>query len=109
MKNFTTHSLLILFLFLCGCSHEIARMREPEDTLGPYREQIAAAKHLLEQKENWADRAEWEVVPQDDGWKVIAWRVEHPEGKGASRYLPWGYSVIQLDRRTIAVDYQRKG
>jgi hypothetical protein len=48
-------------------------------------------------------------MKSDDGWKVIAWRVEHPEARGASRYLPWGYSVIELDRRTVAVHYTRKG
>ena len=84
-------------------------MAQPEDPNGRYHDQIAAAKHLLEQKEDWADRAEWEVVKQDDGWEVIAWRVEHPDQKGANRYLPWGYSVIELDRRLIAVDYHRKG
>lgn len=84
-------------------------MREPESPDGPYREQIAVARRVLEQNENWADRAEWEVKKDGDGWKVIAWRVEHPEGKGASRYLPWGYSVIEIDRRSVAVGYQRKG
>jgi hypothetical protein len=84
-------------------------MEQPEDPLGRYREQITVAKKVLEQNENWAERAEWEVMKSDDGWKVIAWRVEHPEARGASRYLPWGYSVIELDRRTVAVHYARKG
>jgi hypothetical protein len=84
-------------------------MEQPEDPLGRYHEQIASAKRLLEQKEDWADRAEWEVSKAGDGWEVIAWRVEHPELTGPSRYLPWGYSVIKLDRRTVAVDYHRKG
>jgi hypothetical protein len=84
-------------------------MEQPEDPLGRYREQIAVAKKVLEQNENWTERAEWEVMKSDDGWKVIAWRVEHPEARGASRYLPWGYSVIELDRRTVAVHYTRKG
>jgi len=84
-------------------------MERAEDPLGPYREQIAVAKRLLEQKEDWTDRAEWEVQQSGDGWEVTAWRVEHPESKGAARYLPWGYSVIKLDRRMVAVDYHRKG
>jgi hypothetical protein len=94
---------------LCGCGGGAARMAQPENPDGRYHDQIAAAKLLLEQKEDWADRAEWEVVQSDDGWEVTAWRVEHPENKGAARYLPWGYSVIELDRRMIAVDYHRKG
>jgi hypothetical protein len=84
-------------------------MEQPEDPQGRYADQIAVASRLLEQKEDWADRAEWEVSKSGDGWQVIAWRVEHPDAKGAGRYLPWGYSVIELDRRMIAVDYRKKG
>jgi hypothetical protein len=64
---------------------------------------------VLKQYENWADRVEWEVLKYGDGWKVVAWRIEHPEQKGADRYLPWGYSVIELDRRMVAIHYTRKG
>jgi hypothetical protein len=84
-------------------------MEHPEDPQGEYRDQIAAAKRLLQQEEDWADRAEWEVLKTTDGWDVIAWRVEHPERTGPNRYLPWGYSVIQLDYRKVAVHYHRKG
>lgn len=102
--------VITLFLsLLCGCSKRISRMEHPEDPLGRYREQIAAAKQLLEQKESWADRAEWEVLKSANGWEVIAWRVEHPDRKGPDRYLPWGYSVIELDSRLVAVGYRRKG
>jgi hypothetical protein len=92
-----------------GCGSSPARMDQPEDPQGRYHDQIAAARRVLEQEEDWADRAEWEVTKTDEGWRVIAWRVEHPENKGASRYLPWGYSVIVVDRRMVAVHYQRKG
>ena len=101
--------LALLLVLLCGCSGRVARMEQPEDPHGRYQEQIAAARRLLEQKENWADRAEWEVSKTRTGWEVTAWRVEHPEHKGPSRYLPWGYSVIELDGRSVAVDYHRKG
>jgi hypothetical protein len=84
-------------------------MDHPEDPQGQYAEQIAVAKRVLQQNENWADRAEWEVLKSGDGWKVIAWRVEHPERTGGDRYLPWGYSVIELDRRLVAIHYTRKG
>jgi len=99
----------VFLSLLSGCGDKASRMDHPEDTQGRYREQIAVARRLLEEKENWADRAEWEVVKSDDGWEVIAWRVEHPERKGSDRYLPWGYSVIELDRRMVAVHYKRKG
>ncbi len=85
-------------------------MDHPEDPQGRYHEQIAAARRVLAQKESWADRAEWEVIDNGkDGWEVVAWRVEHPNAKGSDRYLPWGYSVIELDRRMIAVHYEPKG
>jgi hypothetical protein len=102
--------IITLFLaLLCGCGGGTARMEHPEDPQGRYREQIAAAMRLLQQKEDWADRAEWEVLKSGDGWRVTAWRVEHPERKGPDRYLPWGYSVIELDSRMVAVHYHRKG
>src|SRR5258708_39940403 len=101
--------IALLFSLLAGCGGKPGRMEQAEDPQGRYREQIAVAKELLEQKEQWADRAEWEVLESRHGWEVIAWRVEHPERKGASRYLPWGYSVIELDRSVVAVRYRRKG
>lgn len=103
------YALLPLFLSaLLGCGRT-ARMEHPEDPKGAYRNQITAARLLLEQKESWADRTEWEVIKSGDGWQVIAWRVEHPDRKGAERYLPWGYSVIELDSRLVTVGYRRKG
>jgi len=84
-------------------------MEHPEDPQGRYHDQIAVARRLLEQKEDWANRAEWEVLKSESGWRVLAWRVEHPEAKGPGRYLPWGYSVVELDARMVAVHYSRKG
>jgi hypothetical protein len=101
--------MALFLVLLTGCGGQIARMEQPEDPQGPYREQIAVAERLLEQKEDWADRAEWEVLKSGDGWEVIAWRIEHSELKGPNRYLPWGYSVIELDRRMVAVHYHRRG
>lgn len=84
-------------------------MAQAENPQGRYHDQIAAAKQLLEQNEDWADRAEWEVNKTADGWEVTAWRVEHPDKRGAARYLPWGFSTIELDARMTAVDYHRHG
>lgn len=98
----------MLIAVLSGCGRA-RRMEQPEDPNGRYSEQIAVARRVLEQKEDWADRAEWEVVKSADGWEMIAWRVEHPDRQGPERYLPWGYSVIELDRRLVAVGYKRKG
>lgn len=100
--------IIICLSLLAGCGPS-GRMAHPEDPQGRYRDQIAVALRVLEQKEDWAERAEWEVIQRGDGWEVIAWRVEHPKKKGSDRYLPWGYSVIELDRRLVAVDYHRKG
>jgi hypothetical protein len=101
--------IIALTGLLAGCGVQAVRMEHPEDPQGRYRDQIAAAKHLLEQREDWAERAEWEVLKTDDGWQVIAWRVEHPAAKGPDRYLPWGYSVIELDSRLVAVGYHKRG
>ena len=101
-------TLALCLALLAGCGGH-ARMEHPEDPDGRYRFQITAARRLLEQEEQWADRAEWEVRKSGDGWEVIAWRVEHPDRKGPERYLPWGYSIIELDSRMVAVRYRRKG
>ena len=101
--------IVVMLAFLSGCGSGSARMEQPENPEGRYREQIAAARRLLAQREDWADRVEWEVSKTGDGWEVIAWRVEHANRKGAERYLPWGYSVIKLDSRMVAIDYHRKG
>jgi len=100
---------LLSFALLCGCGGRVVRMAQPEDPKGRYQNQIAAAKALLQQKESWADRVEWEVLKTSGGWQVIAWRIEHPDRKGPDRYLPWGYSVIELDSRLITVDYKPNG
>lgn len=99
---------LFLVILISGCSRQV-RMAQPEDPQGRYREQISAARRLLQQKESWADRVEWEVIKSSDGWEVIAWRIEHPDRKGPDRYLPWGYSVIQLDSRLVTTGYKPKG
>jgi hypothetical protein len=101
--------VLLLLSLLVGCGRRSARMEHPEDPQGRYRDQIAAAQRLLEQKESWANRVEWEVLKSGDGWQVIAWRVERPDRQGPDRYLPWGYSVIELDSRLVTVHYRRKG
>lgn len=84
-------------------------MEKPENPEGPYRAQIAVARQVLEEHEAWAERAEWEVVKTRDGWEVTAWRIEYPGNKGPARYLPWGYSVIELDSRMSPIRYRRKG
>lgn len=101
--------LLASLLTLVGCNSGPARMAQPESPEGVFRNHIAAARKLLEQNENWCSRAEWEVLPSGAGWRVIAWRVEHPQMSGPDRYLPWGYSVIELDSRLTPVSYRRKG
>ncbi|MBI1842477.1 MAG: hypothetical protein HYR88_16690 [Verrucomicrobia bacterium] len=99
----------VLALAFLGCADQARRMEHPADPDGEYSAQISAARRLLGQKETWAHRAEWEVNRQNDGWEVVAWRVEHPDRRGPLRYLPWGYSVIQLDSRCVPTHYRRKG
>jgi hypothetical protein len=74
--------MILIFLcgsFICGCGGRSTRMAQPEDPHGRYREQIAVARQVLEQKERWADRVEWEVKKNRTGWEVVAWRIEHPD------------------------------
>lgn len=100
--------MIAFCLVLPGCADKPGRMEHPEDPAGRYREQIAVAARVLAQKETWSDRAEWEVMKSGDGWRIVAWRIEYPERKGPDRYLPWGYSVIELDSRMEAVSYRAK-
>ena len=70
---------------LCGCEKQSTRMEHPEDPQGRYSEQIAAAKRLLDQKENSANRAEWEAL-EIRGWlgsHRLASRVSQTQGTGA--------------------------
>jgi hypothetical protein len=108
VKTWMFVAILVMAL-LAGCGGRPRRMEHAENPEGLYREQIAVARRVLEVKENWADRAEWEVRKSPDGWTLIAWRVEHPERKGPERYVPWGYAVIELDRRLMAINYRRRG
>ena len=101
--------IILPLIFLLGCGRGAQRMAQPEDPQGRYKEQIAIAKRLLDQREKWSDRAEWEVIKTSSGWEVIAWRVEYPDARGPKRYLPWGYSVIELDSRLVTVGYKPKG
>jgi hypothetical protein len=108
LKNFVV--VFCSMVLLCaGCGRGVSRMEYPEDPHGRFRAQIAAARQVLDKKEDWAGRAEWEVLKSRDGWQVIAWRVEYPERTGPKRYLPWGYSVIDLDSRLVPTHYHRKG
>jgi hypothetical protein len=84
-------------------------MEHPEDPKGRYREQIASASRLLDQKVDWAHRVEWEVNTLPDGWELTAWRIHYPDKKGPNRYLPWGYATIRLDSRMTAVYYKKRG
>lgn len=102
-------TIVSLLGLLAGCGIKPTRMAKPEDPQGRYRDQIEVAQRLLDQREDWGDRVEWEVKKAGDGWEVTGWRIEHPDRKGPDRYLPWGYSVIEIDSRLVAVKYLRKG
>lgn len=98
-----------VYLAVMGCSKRSVRMEHPADPKGSYAAQISAAKRLLDQREDWADRAEWEVLPLNEGWELIAWRIHYPDKKGPSRYLPWGYATIRLDRNLKPIYYKKRG
>lgn len=81
----------------------------PADPKGSYAAQISAAKRLLDQREDWGERAEWEVLPLKEGWELIAWRIHYPDKTGPSRYLPWGCATIRLDRNLKPIYYKKRG
>jgi hypothetical protein len=94
-------------LVLTGCDGS-GRMDHPEDPQGRYSQQISVARTVLDRKTDWGSRAEWEVVKTSSGWKVTAWRIEHPNEKGAKRYVPWGYAIIEMDNN-MSPQYYRAG
>lgn len=110
MRLFRIHSaigcLVACLALLAGCDGHSGRMENPESPSGRYSQQIAVGRQVLDKKADWGDRAEWEVVKTSDGWKVTAWRVEHREAKGAKRYVPWGYAIIELDRNLAPMSYR---
>jgi hypothetical protein len=65
-----------------------------------------AARRVVEQKEDWAERAEFRIYKVDDMWRVTAWRVVHPEAKGNKRYVPWGARTMLIDRNYHVQEYR---
>jgi hypothetical protein len=96
---------IIFVLVALRMRREARRMEQPENPARPLPRAVAVAKQLLEKKP-WADRAEWEVLESRHGWEVIAWRVRHRNAR--TRRYALGYSVIEVDRRMMAVRYRRK-
>ena len=66
------------------------------------------ARRTVSQKEDWADRAEFQIERHGDEWRVTAWRLEHPEATGKQRYVPWGFRIVVIDDHDRVVDYVSK-
>ncbi len=72
----------------------------------PEKSTVEAAARCLDQKEDWASKAEYAVVKAGNGWEVTAWRVDYPTAKGPQRYKPWGFRVLTLDRDNQVTAYR---
>lgn len=66
------------------------------------------ARLTVSQKEDWVDRAEFQIERHGDEWRVTAWRVDHPEATGKQRYVPWGFRIVVIDDHDRVVDYVSK-
>lgn len=69
---------------------------------------IDLARLTVSQKEDWVDRAEFQIERRGDEWRVTAWRVDHPEATGKQRYVPWGFRIVVIDDHDRVVDYVSK-
>jgi len=95
--------LPLLALLPVGCSPDDP---PPESYTPEQKDAIDAAARAVRQFEEWGDKVEFKIRKHSSGWEVTAWHVVHPEAKGNSRYVPWGYRVIVVDRRGKVVEYK---
>ena len=101
MKNFLFVLWMLAFL-AAGCSE-----KEPQTRVFSEKEKeiIKSARRAVSQFEDWADRAEFKVERRKELWHVTAWRVEHPDVKGNSRYVPWGRREMVIDNAGKVLSY----
>ena len=84
---------------LIGCAH--AGDDRGEQTA------IVTARRAVAERESWPHGAEFTAKPTKDGWAVTAWRIEYPNKKGASRFVPGGFRSISIDRTGKVTQYVR--
>ena len=68
---------------------------------------IATARRAVTERDSWPHGAEFTAKPFKDGWAVTAWRIEYPNNKGASRFVPGGFRSITIDRTGKVTQYLR--
>jgi hypothetical protein len=68
---------------------------------------IDAARRAVAERDSWPHGAEFTAKPIKDGWTVTAWRIEYPNNKGASRFVPGGFRSITIDRAGKVTQYFR--
>lgn len=68
---------------------------------------IATARRAVAERESWSHGAEFTANPFKDGWVVTAWRIEYPNNKGSSRFVPGGFLSITIDRTGKVTQYLR--
>ena len=71
------------------------------------RTAIATARRAVVERESWPHGAEFSAKPYKDGWAITAWRIEYPNSKGSSRFVPGGFRSITIDRTGKVTQYLR--
>ena len=66
---------------------------------------ISTARRAIAEREMWPHGAEFSAKPFKDGWAVTAWRIEYPNNKGSSRFVPGGFRSIIIDRTGNVTQY----
>ena len=64
------------------------------------RTAIETARRAVAERESWPHGAEFTAKPIKDGWAVTAWRIENPNNKGSSRFVPGGFRS-NTDRKSV--------
>jgi hypothetical protein len=93
-----------LLVTAASCSQ--TKSDEAEVSADLRRKIEAAAREVVKKEEDWVERAEFRIYQEGDGWRVTAWRVEHPEATGNKRYVPWGARTMTLDRNYRVLEYR---
>ena len=96
----------VLLSMIAGCSPASSKAANLDPAVE--KRLIDLARLTVSQKEDWVDRAEFQIERRGDEWRVTAWRVVHPEATGKQRYVPWGFRIVVIDDHDRVVDYISK-
>jgi hypothetical protein len=105
IRTIARTAAVALLVTAASCSQK-KQSDEAEVSADVRRKIEAAARDVVNKEEDWVERAEFRIYQEGDGWRVTAWRVEHPEATGNKRYVPWGARTMTLDRNFRVLEYR---